>query len=76
MSNAPIVISVHDINLTLYPSDFTVPNGPLKTFVRTFLIVGIVILLIQQFHYLIITVTTFDVHGLVRSFDRQYTFFM
>lgn len=76
MYNEGITISVHDWSTTIYPSDFTIPDCAIKTFVRILFITGIMFLLVQQFHSLLLRISTYDLIGTVKSFDREHTFFM
>lgn len=74
--NPSITFDFKGHTYTFYASDFSVPNNSLKEFVRVFLIVGIGILIYQQFHYIIINLSTLNIYGSLKSLEHKHTFFM
>lgn len=71
-----IQFELHGHTYKIYASQFTVPNGPIKTLINIFLVGGLIILFIQQFYAFFISVTTLDLHGFTKTFDKDHTFFM
>lgn len=75
-TNVTLPIEVHGYQKTLYASDFTTPETPLKGFCRLFLIFGFIILFYQFLVKLYLMFLTLDLSGVLKQTQIDFTLFM
>lgn len=75
-TSSSITFNIRSKTFVLNSSDFLVPSGPLKTFVTTFLIAGIVYLFYLQIHRIVLSIATLDLYTTIKSFDQKHSVFM
>lgn len=75
-TNSSLTFNLHGNTYVFYASDFAIPSGPIKTFINTILVGGLLYLFYIQIHYIILNITTLDFVKVIKGFEHEHTFFM